>query len=130
MSDYVGVLEIRFRQVRLLKLRCLETSVMNKRASPEVWSEDPSIMTFDTVVGNDGVATTATGDADEWPSRVRSVIFAAGGLFCASGVEDVREHRGLSGNRHKRRVTGRHLSSGVSDHGALKLKEDGIGSSD
>ena len=40
------------------------------------------VVPINAVVIDNGVATVAAGDADEWAGRIFSVAFAAGGLLC------------------------------------------------
>lgn len=57
------------------------------------WSEDPLVVSFDAVVGADGFAAAATGDADEGAVGARRIIFAAWRFFTGSGIDDGLEAR-------------------------------------
>ena len=62
-------------------------------ALPEVRSEDPLIVAINAVVGDDGSAFAATGDADELHGSVFRCVFAARRFFFGVGIENIRDER-------------------------------------
>ena len=59
--------------------------------SSEERREDPLVVSLNSIVGDDGVAPTATGDADERSRNIRGTVFAARRIFAASQIENSAE---------------------------------------
>ncbi len=68
--------------------------MMRARASAEIGSEDPTVVTLNAVVTENGTAAAAAGDADERTRGVFRIVFAARRFLYSSGVEDVGHDRG------------------------------------
>src|SRR4051812_22963965 len=96
--------------------------------SPEERCEDPLVMSLDTVIGDDGIVTTAAGDADKLSGRIRRTVFAARRGIGLSDIENVSNRRQRPTSGINKGLVGRvDGSSGVSHHGALKLNERRVG---